>query len=108
LIHATLLGELNFKKVKARFNIHDAAIRDSYKQQDQSGGIISRHILSGETLSLRVEYGSYFKHYKHVLCRMVVYGAKFINRSNFYLTNLLTLYQRRGFSLLILDGGRFC
>ncbi len=82
------------KKVKARFNIHDFTIRDPYKKQDQSGGVISRPILSGETVPLRVEYRSYCKHCKQVLCRMVVYGAKFINQTNFYLTNLLTLYQR--------------
>jgi hypothetical protein len=56
-MHATLVGEL--KKMKARFNIHDVTIRDPYKQQNQSGRIISRPILSGETLPLRVEYGSY-------------------------------------------------
>jgi hypothetical protein len=82
------------KKMKTRFNSHDFTIRDPYKQQDQSDSIISRPILSGETVPLRVNYGSYCKHCKHVLCRMVVYGAKFMNQSNFYLTNLLTLYQR--------------
>ncbi len=59
--------------MKARFNIHDVTIRDPYKQQNQSGRIISRSILSGETDPLRVEYASYCKHCKHFLCRMTVY-----------------------------------